>query len=83
VRENVKFFGEMDDVKAFEKAESGHGGVEIEARGKAGAEREGDDLERIHAEMSLARKVPGSENEPGASKLVASTIFSARRKERQ
>jgi hypothetical protein len=48
MRENVKFFGEMNDVEAFEKAESGDGSVEIEAGGETGAEGEGDGLERIH-----------------------------------
>jgi len=46
--EDVEFFGEMDDIEAFEKTESGDGGVEIEAGRETGTEGEGDGLERIH-----------------------------------
>ena len=48
MREDVEFFREMDDMEAFEKAESGDGGVKIEAGREAGTEGEGDGLERIH-----------------------------------
>src|SRR5205807_10037091 len=46
--EDVKFFGEMNNVEAFEKAQRGDGGVKIESGGEAGTEGEGDGLERIH-----------------------------------
>lgn len=46
--ENVEFVGEMDDMEAFEEAESGDGGVKIEAGRETGAEGEADGLKRIH-----------------------------------
>ncbi len=48
VGEDVEFVGEMNHVEAFEETESGDGGVKIEAGREAGAEGEGDGLERIH-----------------------------------
>ena len=48
MREDVEFLGEMNDMEAFEKAEGGDGGVEIEAGRETGAESEGDGLEGIH-----------------------------------
>jgi len=51
VREDVEFFGKMDDMEAFEETESGDGGVKIEAGRETGAEGEGDGLERIHGEL--------------------------------
>jgi len=53
MREDVEFIGEMDDVEAFEKAESGDGSVEIEARREAGAEGERDGLEGVHRVSGL------------------------------
>ncbi len=48
VREDVEFFGEVDNMEPFEKAESGDGGVKIETGRETGTEGEGDGLERIH-----------------------------------
>ena len=48
MREDVEFFGEVNDVEAFEKTEGGDGGVEIETGRETGTEGEGDGLERIH-----------------------------------
>ena len=48
MREDVEFFGEMNDMEAFEKTESGDGGVKIESGREGGTEGEGDGLERIH-----------------------------------
>ena len=44
----MKFVRKMDDVEAFEEAECRDGGVKIEAGRKTCAERERDDLERVH-----------------------------------
>jgi hypothetical protein len=48
MRKDVEFFREMDDVEALEKTERGDGGVEVEAGREAGAEGQGDGLERVH-----------------------------------
>src|SRR5882724_1711485 len=55
--EDVKFFGEMNNVEAFEKTESGDGGVEIEAGRETGSEGEGDGLERIHGGLIFSLTV--------------------------
>ena len=48
MREDVEFFGEVNDMEAFEKTEGGDGGVKIEAGREAGTEGEGDGLEGVH-----------------------------------
>jgi len=45
MREDVEFVGEMNNVEAFEKAESGDGGVRLRPEEKPAAEGEGDGLE--------------------------------------
>ena len=46
--QDVEFFGEVNHVEAFEKAESGDGGVKIETGRETGTEGEGDGLEGVH-----------------------------------
>jgi hypothetical protein len=41
-------FGKMDDAEALQEAEGGDGGIEIETRGKTGAEDQAKCFERIH-----------------------------------
>ncbi len=40
--------GKMDDAETLEEAESGDGGVEIQAGGKSGAKSEAEGFDRIH-----------------------------------
>src|SRR5882724_6583784 len=42
MREDVEFFGEVNNMEAFEKPESGDGGVKIETGRETGSEGEGD-----------------------------------------
>ena len=57
MREDVEFFGEVDNMEPFEKAESGDGGVEIETGREAGTEGEGDGLERMHGGLIFSLTV--------------------------
>jgi len=48
VRENFEGGWEADDAKPLQQAESGHGGVEVESGGEAGAESEAKYFEGVH-----------------------------------
>jgi hypothetical protein len=46
--EDLEMFGKMNDPETLEEAESGDGGVEVQARGKTGSKDETESFERVH-----------------------------------
>jgi hypothetical protein len=45
---DLKMLGEMNDAEALEEAESGDGGVDVQAGGKASAENEAESFDGAH-----------------------------------
>ena len=79
VREDVEFFGEVDNMEPFEKAESGDGGVKIETGRETGTEGEGDGLERIHGGLIFSLTV-GESAHKGIADRKSKSRFRTRRK---
>jgi len=48
MREDLQRSGQMDDAVTLKKAQRRDGGVQIQAGGKSGAERETEGLQRVH-----------------------------------